>query len=239
MILFDYLLLTTAFLLLIVTFTQSRFAKNQIFTSTFLLLIWLLMRTFITHHAPFSNVFETVVMFATLYLLKICFSDKSVRDSLLLKIPGVLLITTTFLFPESLRQPRELPAILDSFWFYIHVPSYFIGYVSLLFAFILSIIQVFNKNKDSKTITNELQLSAFFMTIGLLTGSAWANLSWSHFWGWDPKEIWALITWFLTLLTLHCNNKRLRLFCISIAFLSMLFTYFGVSFMFSGLHSYK
>ncbi len=81
------------------------------------------------------------------------------------------------------------------------------------------------------------------LTIGIVTGAAWANYAWGSYWSWDPKETWSLITWFVYLVFLHARvtrewrGKRVALLSI-IGFVAVLFTYFGVNYVLSGLHSY-
>ena len=86
--------------------------------------------------------------------------------------------------------------------------------------------------------------AVFLLTAGIFIGAVWANVSWGRYWGWDPKEVWALTTMLIYSTALHC--KWLRCFCPPVffhwfallAFLSVLFTYFGVNYLFGGLHSY-
>ncbi|MDW8003122.1 MAG: cytochrome c biogenesis protein CcsA, partial [Deltaproteobacteria bacterium] len=82
-----------------------------------------------------------------------------------------------------------------------------------------------------------------FLTVGILSGSVWAHYAWGSYWSWDPKETWSLITWIIYALFLHGRfvrgwaEKTLAILSI-VGFLSVLFTYFGVNFLLSGLHSY-
>jgi ABC-type transport system involved in cytochrome c biogenesis permease subunit len=82
------------------------------------------------------------------------------------------------------------------------------------------------------------------MTTGAFLGAVWANESWGRYWGWDPKETWALITVVVYALVLHLrlvkrwDNVRLFNLASAIAFLSVLMTYFGVNYFLSGMHSY-
>ena len=81
-----------------------------------------------------------------------------------------------------------------------------------------------------------------FQTIMLITGSVWAEYAWGSFWEWDPKETWALITWFIYAIYLHIrlrgwSEKKLAWLNI-IGFLAVVFTFFGVSYLLPGLHSY-
>jgi cytochrome c-type biogenesis protein CcsB len=82
-----------------------------------------------------------------------------------------------------------------------------------------------------------------FLTIGIITGAVWANAAWGTYWSWDPKETWSLITWFVYAVYLHCRFMRgwkgKRAAWISVlGFASVIFTYFGVNYLLSGLHSY-
>ena len=82
-----------------------------------------------------------------------------------------------------------------------------------------------------------------FLTVGIITGAVWANSAWGTYWSWDPKETWSLITWFIYAIYLHCRYMRgwsgKKAAWISvIGFASVIFTYIGVNFLLSGLHSY-
>ena len=81
------------------------------------------------------------------------------------------------------------------------------------------------------------------LTIGIVTGAAWANYAWGSYWSWDPKETWSLITWFVYAIFLHARVTRdwrgRRTAILSIlGFVAVVFTYFGVNYLLSGLHSY-
>jgi cytochrome c-type biogenesis protein CcsB len=81
-----------------------------------------------------------------------------------------------------------------------------------------------------------------FLTAGIITGAVWANSAWGRYWGWDPKETWSLITWFIYATLLHAklmrgwHGRRIAYICL-FGFLAVLFTYFGVNLL-PGLHSY-
>ena len=81
------------------------------------------------------------------------------------------------------------------------------------------------------------------LTLGIITGAVWAHSAWGRYWGWDPKETWSLITWFVYAALLHSlmirgwRGKRLALLSI-IGFSCVIFTYLGVNLILSGLHSY-
>ena len=86
--------------------------------------------------------------------------------------------------------------------------------------------------------------AVFLLAIGIFVGAVWANVSWGRYWGWDPKEVWALITMLVYALALHPASLHyfrrplfFHLFSI-VAFLTVLITYFGVNFLLGGMHSY-
>ena len=86
--------------------------------------------------------------------------------------------------------------------------------------------------------------AVFCLAIGIFIGAVWANVSWGRYWGWDPKEVWALITMLIYASALHPTSLKafrrpmfFHIFSI-LAFLSVLITYFGVNFILGGMHSY-
>jgi cytochrome c-type biogenesis protein CcsB len=93
-------------------------------------------------------------------------------------------------------------------------------------------------------LTNKSIVFGFiWLTAGIITGSIWANEAWGTYWSWDPKETWSIITWFIYALAIHLrftrgwSGKRIAWLAI-LGFFSVLFTYFGVNYLLSGLHSY-
>ncbi len=147
---------------------------------------------------------------------------------------------------------------LKSNWLIAHVITCFLGYAGFALAFGFSFMY-FIKPRDPNAkslfaklpewdIIDELtyQMIVFgflFLTIGIITGSVWANSAWGKYWSWDPKETWSLITWFVYAIFLHLRlmrgwqGKKLALVSI-LGFVAVLFTYFGVNYLLSGLHSY-
>jgi cytochrome c-type biogenesis protein CcsB len=90
---------------------------------------------------------------------------------------------------------------------------------------------------------NQIAIGFSFLTLGILTGAVWAKYAWGDYWTWDPKETWALVTWLVYAIYLHVhrltNWKPSLLHWISIiGFAVVIFTYFGVNYLLSGLHSY-
>jgi cytochrome c-type biogenesis protein CcsB len=86
-------------------------------------------------------------------------------------------------------------------------------------------------------------LGFLLLTLGIVTGAVWAETAWGRYWSWDPKETWSLITWFIYAALLHARllkgwHGRRTAWLAVLGFMAVLFTYFGVSFLLTGLHSY-
>jgi len=156
----------------------------------------------------------------------------------------------------------ELSPMLDSWWFPIHVGLAFLGNAVFAVAFIAGVMYLLQermlKNKrlsalffrlpslDTLDSLNYRCLTWGFplMTMGIISGAVWAHSAWGSYWRWDPKETWALISWFVYAALLHgrlaigWRGRRAALLAI-IGFLCLLFTFLGVNLLLSGLHSYE
>jgi ABC-type transport system involved in cytochrome c biogenesis permease subunit len=206
-------------------------------------LAWTTFRVWQSGYAPFSGAYESMVFFSFIFGIKLIFLSRwKTTTQGYLSIPIVLMLTAAVFLPSHLKTINILVPALQSPWIFIHVPSFFIGYVSLVIAFVLSIGDTFGgaDNDISRNISlnSEIKLAFFFITLGIITGAFWGEQAWGNFWSWDPKELWALITWLLLIIYFHIRNKTTKFVLITVAFLAMLFTYFGVMFLLSGLHSY-
>jgi len=153
----------------------------------------------------------------------------------------------------------NLEPVLNSYWLMIHVAVILMSYGPFTLGMILGLVSLFlmvftNKNNKDKmllnimelTIINEMALAVglILLTIGNFLGGMWANESWGRYWGWDPKETWALISIMVYAFVIHMRlvpGLRGRFafnFASVIAFASIMMTYFGVNFYLAGLHSY-
>ena len=153
----------------------------------------------------------------------------------------------------------NLQPVLNSYWLMIHVAVIVASYGPFALGMILGVVclllMIFTNSKNKQrvdlnikelTIINEMALTVglVMLTIGNFLGGMWANESWGRYWGWDPKETWALISIMVYAFVIHMRlvpGLRGRFaFNLSaiIAFGSILMTYFGVNFYLSGLHSY-
>jgi len=201
-------------------------------------LFLIILIIFTVKHAPFTNLYESLIFFAFLYGIKLFLSKINNRINSILLIPLIFILLSAYLLPFPFKIHKPLMPALNSIWIYIHVPAFFIGYVSLTFAFIITLIMAINKKDLEIYLKNELKLSYFFIIIGIMTGAVWAEESWGVFWSWDPKETWSLITLLLLTIVFHVKSTKIKYIFIGLAFFAMLFTYLGVTFILPGLHSY-
>jgi cytochrome c-type biogenesis protein CcsB len=217
------------------------------------------MRWYVSGHAPWSNGYEalTYIAWATV-LAGLIFSTRSSIALSAGSIMAFLLLGTAHL---SWMDPQitNLVPVLKSYWLVIHVAtitaSYaFLGLGALLAAFnLILMIMVSRKSFQfidltikelSNVIEMTLIVGLYMITIGTFLGGVWANESWGRYWGWDPKETWALVTVLVYAFIAHMRMvPGLRgLFAFNLAsllgFSSVIMTYFGVNFYLSGLHSY-
>ncbi len=158
----------------------------------------------------------------------------------------LLLISSSPIAPKEVQPP--IPA-LRSLWLVLHVTLTFIGESFFLVSFVAATIQLAAKGEERRAdmeriMTTTIGIGYPIFTAGaLIFGAVWAETAWGRWWGWDPKETWALITWLIYTAFLHTRLvKRLRgrTSCVLAfaGFLATIFTYFGVNYLLSGLHSY-
>jgi len=212
-------------------------------------------------HAPLANLYESLIFFALVISVIYLVIERKYKNSAV----GAWAMTTAFLVmayaslsPDINDRIQPLIPALKSNWLIAHVVTCFIGYASFAIAFGTSLMYLLNHKKtrskssfadrffDHGSLDNlnyRLIIFGFmFLTIGIITGAVWANSAWGRYWGWDPKETWSLITWFIYATLLHAKmmrgwaGKRVALLSI-IGFAAVLFTYFGVNYL-PGLHSY-
>ncbi|MDA3918440.1 MAG: c-type cytochrome biogenesis protein CcsB [Deltaproteobacteria bacterium] len=212
-------------------------------------------------YAPLSNMYESLVFFSWSIAILYIFVELKYKENIIgmFATPLIFLaIAYASLSPDISSKISPLIPALKSNWLIAHVVTCFLGYAGFALAFGFSIMYfVKPKNPDAKSIFSKLpsldliddltyQMVVFgflFLTIGIITGAVWANSAWGTYWSWDPKETWSLITWFVYAIFLHLRMMRgwhgRNLAWVSIiGFLAVMFTYFGVNFLLSGLHSY-
>ncbi len=224
-----------------------------------LLSITLALRGYIAGHLPLSNGYETMMFIAGCVLLVTLLIRRRFPPATAsgLILSGFALLVAAL----GSMNPRitSLMPVLNSPWLSLHVSLIMVSYTLLGFILLngLSAMIVILTGKDSRSNTipsllkrlqrlSQILLypAVFLLAAGIFVGAVWANVSWGRYWGWDPKEVWALITLMLYALPLHVRSlPRFRhpfffhTFAIW-AFLSVLMTYFGVNYFLGGVHSY-
>jgi cytochrome c-type biogenesis protein CcsB len=215
-------------------------------------------RWYISGHAPWSDGYEsmTYIAWATT-LAGILFTKKS---TFTLALTSILAGVVLFVAHLSWMDPQitNIVPVLKSYWLTIHVSmitaSYgflglgaLIGFVSLiLFALRSESKPLIDKKIRELAVINEMTLivGLFMLTVGNFLGGVWANESWGRYWGWDPKETWALVSILIYTIVVHSKYipKMGSPYALSVlsmfSFSSIVMTYFGVNFYLSGLHSY-
>jgi ABC-type transport system involved in cytochrome c biogenesis permease subunit len=208
----------------------------------------LVIRSVIAKHPPFTNLYETFILLPFLLSLRLVFWKEQIHTTIRQVLTGIniAIITLALLLPQSMKIPRPLMPALNSIWMYIHVPAYFFGYMAMLVAAVYGGMILFQKPPDHtnttllKRMDREVKIAFFCLLLGLITGAVWAYVSWGNYWAWDPKETWALINVIILSLYFHLNipTKKKKAAVVMITLLSIVFTYWGVSFILTGLHSY-
>lgn len=207
----------------------------------------LVARSVIARHPPFTNMYETFVLLPFLVALRTAFWKGSFSDRFRKILIGTIMVILiiALLLPQSMKIPKPLMPALNSIWMYIHVPAYFFGYMAMIIAAGYAMLILLKKEavvpeNIVRRMDNEVKIAFFFLTVGLITGGIWAYASWGNYWAWDPKETWALINILVLAFYFHLNvaTKQKKAVVVIIALLSIAFTYWGVSFILSGLHSY-
>ncbi|MEM7185474.1 MAG: cytochrome c biogenesis protein CcsA [Bacteroidota bacterium] len=224
-----------------------------------LMTLGLIARWYISGHAPWSDAYESViyVSWATVFF-GLAFGRKS--D---LTVASTAFVASILLWVAHLNwldpSIANLQPVLDSYWLMIHVAVIVASYGPFTLGWILGmttllLILFTTKRNRAKmdlnikelTIITEMALTVglVMLTIGNFLGGQWANESWGRYWGWDPKETWALISIMIYAFVIHVRlvpglrGRWLFNVLAMFAFLSILMTYFGVNFYLTGLHSY-
>ncbi|MBN1635386.1 MAG: cytochrome c biogenesis protein CcsA [Deltaproteobacteria bacterium] len=202
-------------------------------------------------HAPLSNFYESLVFFAwAIMLIYLILTRRQVRNTV-----GVFVMPFSFLLmayasfsPAIDSQIKPLIPALKSNWLITHVITCFLGYAGFFMASCFGTFYLYKERNGSDAsqigirLYQSIAVGFILFTIGIITGSVWAHMAWGRYWGWDPKETWALITWLIYAACLHVRlkhqvvNRRMAVISI-IGLASVLFTYFGVNYL-PGLHSY-
>ena len=264
-----YMLAAVFMMIFVITsiFKESKFIKIMTYIGAGIIILLFLVHTgaliwrwYISGHAPWSDAYESVlyVGWATMFF-GLAFGRKS-----MLTIASTAFVASFILWAASMNwmnpEIANLQAVLNSYWLMIHTAVIVASYGPFTLGAILGIVALFlmifttEKNKKKMdlnikelTVINEMALTVgmVLLAIGTFLGGQWANESWGRYWGWDPKETWALISLVVYAFVIHMRlipglRGRWIFNLLSIIALgSILFTYFGVNYYLSGLHAYQ
>ena len=221
--------------------------------------VGLAVRWYLSGHAPFSDAYESMIYVGWSAIgVGLFFSRRSP-----LTVAATAFVTAMILMIAhwNWMDPAigTLQPVLNSYWLMLHVAVIVGSYGPFVLGMLLGVINLLlmivttrknahkiNLIQQELTIVNELALTVglVMLTIGNFLGGMWANESWGRYWGWDPKETWALISIMVYALVIHLRliphwrGRWAFNFMSIVAFGSILMTYFGVNFYLTGMHSY-
>jgi cytochrome c-type biogenesis protein CcsB len=216
-------------------------------------------------HAPLSNLYESVVFFSWTIILIYGIIELKYKY----RVVGAFVVPFALLGMAWAQTGLEsgiepLVPALQSNWLLYHVITCFLGYAAFAVACGISIMYLIKEKQESAAgnasaggllamfpsikILDDLNYKAIMigfplLTLGIITGAAWANYAWGTYWSWDPKETWSLIVWFIYAAFLHARitrgwvGRRAAILSV-VGFAATIFCYLGVNLFLSGLHSY-
>lgn len=217
------------------------------------LTLLIVMRWYISGHLPLSNGFETMQFMAWAAIV--------LTLALMRKFPIILSLgplvaafaLLVAMLGEKNPQITSLMPVLNSPLLSVHVMVIMLSYCLFAMQALMAIQTLWltrrsadAENSEQTTALSRLLLypAVMLLTAGIFIGAVWANQSWGRYWGWDPKEVWALITMLIYAVPLHSDSlpfirsSRAYNIYMLLAFMSVLVTYFGVNFLLGGMHSY-
>ena len=217
------------------------------------------IRWYISGHAPWSNGYESMIFVGWATSLSGLLFAK--RSPVSLAITSVLAGIILFVAGMSWMNPEITPLVpvLKSYWLIVHVAVITSSYGFLAMAALLGLLNLILMTARSKVRTVRLSesiteisyiielamiIGLMLLTAGCFIGAVWANESWGRYWGWDPKETWALVSIVTYAAILHLRNvpaanNQFVLSSLSVlGFSTIIMTFFGVNYYLSGMHSY-
>ncbi len=245
----------------VLEFTGTAFKKEKLLKYAWIVFlaafavhsVFIVIRGIAAKRLPLSNQFEFANAFAWGVALLLILMRRHLKTDWLsvIAMPATLLVLT-----YAALQPMEIndlmPA-LRSAWFGIHIGSAVLSYAAFVIAGSIALrylLAIRKGDADRHTLKQMDYLSyrmvAFgflFLTVVILSGAIWAEQAWSSFWSWDPKEVWALITWIIYAVYLHLHLRRkggdtFMAWYLVIAVPVVFFTFAGVNTFMHGMHTY-
>jgi cytochrome c-type biogenesis protein CcsB len=215
-----------------------------------------------TGYTPVANLHESFSFFAWAIVIIYLLFDLRYRLAVLGAFVCPLALVLMLAGNAASSAVSGINPALDSWWFPVHVTLAFLGDAIFAVAAVAGVMYLIQERmlKSKKFSALYFRLPSLdvldsinykcltigfpLMTMGIISGAIWANSAWGTYWSWDPKETWALITWFLYAALLHgrltigWRGRRAAIFAI-IGFACLLFTFLGVNLLLSGLHSFN
>ncbi|MBQ5627426.1 MAG: cytochrome c biogenesis protein CcsA [Bacteroidaceae bacterium] len=198
---------------------------------------------------PATNGAEALMLLVLFVMLLAVALGRNKRFVLLSRLLVVVAAMFFVVAAIGLNDNSDVQPILRTPLLGIHVTTIIIAYALLACTAVNAVVALCTKDEKRKAqqaLLGRLLLypATMLLACGIFIGAVWANLSWGRYWGWDPKEVWALVTLLVCSMGFHSHSLRFiskpvafHIFCI-VAFLAVLFTFFGVNWLLGGLHSY-
>ncbi len=220
-----------------------------------LLLATLVQRSVSIRFVAVTNTYESLLFFSAaicgvLFTLRIARRTRGLSPFVLFGATivslALLMISSSPIAPRAIQPP--IPA-LRSFWLVLHVTFSFIGEAFFVVSFVAAIGVLASRGEQKRAEMDRITVTAIgigypvFTAGALVFGAIWAETAWGAWWSWDPKETWALITWLIYTAYLHTRlvkglRGRVSAVLAIAGFAATVFTFFGVNYLLSGLHSY-
>lgn len=248
------------FLAMVLTFFGMVFKKEKISAFGWLLFlagfalstVYLVTRGIRAGRLPLSNQFEFAAALSWGIAVMLIFLHYHYQAEW---IDAAAIAMTFLILSYAALQPREITELmpaLRSAWFCFHIGSAAFSYAAFMLAGAAGVRYILTAKKNPEDerletmdyfIYRLIAVGLLLLTITILSGAIWAEEAWSAFWTWDPKEVWALITWILYSVYLHLRlgRKKTGTFMAWYAVIAVpvvLFTFIGVNTLMPGLHSY-
>ncbi len=264
------ILLTVGLLLLLLqiyTIFNPKVKLDKVKKAAFILIAFFFLvqtaglgiRWYISGHAPWSNGYESMIFvsWATLLAGLVMVGRSEITLSLTTMLAGLTLLVAGFSWMSP--EITNLVPVLKSYWLIVHVAVIMASYgflgISAMLGLLNLILMIFRNRKNESRVNHTIKelvviihisliVGVFLLAAGSFLGGIWANESWGRYWGWDPKETWAMVTILVYSFIVHMHkipgfkgNYAVSAAAL-LGFGSVLMTYFGVNYYLSGMHSY-
>lgn len=227
----------------------SRAASILSVVGLLLILAALVMMTVTNRRLPLATGYEFILCFtgvmAAMYLYLEKTSDIKSAGGVVMLIAAALSLVTALQIPGQYMGTGPLMPALKSPWLTIHVLTAVVAYGGFALAAGMAVMHLAGKSApDAPYSIYKVVAGSFAMlSLSIVLGAIWAEQAWGTYWSWDPKETWALITWIIYAIYLHLYQRRgwkgnNASILVIVGFVMVLFTFFGVNYLMSGLHSY-